>query len=151
MGVTSRMSQILRMLQVLWTQQWWHWPTYTKTVKLNLKTPPAVDRHDHSVRMGPLNHLLLNQSYPSLVEMQSKYGAETVRKAIQRSADTILDTVADVEMCLKTGVWYGCPLRVSASTWLIQMQIFTANHWNEPTDPNGRCRGRDDGAEGGCN
>jgi len=85
-------------------------------VKLNLKTPPAVDRHDHGVMMGPLTHLLLNLSYPCLVEMQGKYGAEAVRKAIRRSADTKMDTVADAEMCLQTGVWCGCPLRVSAST-----------------------------------
>jgi len=48
--------------------------------------------------------------------MQGKYGAEAVRKAIRRSADTKMDTVADAEMCLQTGVRCGCPLRGSAST-----------------------------------
>jgi len=33
--------------------------------------------------------------------MQGKYGAEAEGKAIQRSADTKPDTVADAEMCLQ--------------------------------------------------
>jgi len=66
--------------------------------------------------MGPLTHLLLNQSYPSLDEMQGKYGAEAVRKDIQRSADIKMYTVGDAEMRLQTGAWYGCPLRGSART-----------------------------------
>jgi hypothetical protein len=31
------------------------------------------------------------------------------------------------------------------------MHILTANHWNEPGDPNGRVRGRSERAEGECN
>jgi hypothetical protein len=34
---------------------------------------------------------------------------------------------------------------------LICVQILTANHWAEPRDPNGRVRGRAEGAEGDCN
>jgi hypothetical protein len=45
-------------------------------------------------------------------------------------------------MCLQTGAWCGCPLRGSASIWLRQMQILTANQWTEPRDLNGRIRGR---------
>jgi hypothetical protein len=31
------------------------------------------------------------------------------------------------------------------------MQILIANLWTEPRDPNGRVRGRTEGAEGDCN
>jgi hypothetical protein len=31
------------------------------------------------------------------------------------------------------------------------MQILTGNDWAEPGDPNGRVRGRTEGAEGNCN
>ena len=65
--------------------------------------------------MGQITHLLLNHSYPCLVEMQGKNAAEAEGKAIQRSANTKLDTVADLEICLQTGVWYAYPLRGSAS------------------------------------
>jgi hypothetical protein len=33
---------------------------------------------------------------------------------------------------------------------LKQMQIFPTNHWTEPGDPNGRVRGRTEGAERDC-
>jgi hypothetical protein len=33
----------------------------------------------------------------------------------------------------------------------MQMQIFTAKHQTEPGDPNGRARGRTEGAIGDCN
>jgi hypothetical protein len=55
------------------------------------------------------------------------------------------------KMCLQTGTWYGYHLRGSARTWLRQMQILTANHWTEPGNPNGRVRGRAEGAEGDHN
>ena len=31
------------------------------------------------------------------------------------------------------------------------MQIFTANHWTEPRDPNGIARGKTEGTKGYCN
>jgi hypothetical protein len=58
------------------------------------------------------------------------------------------NTIVDAKNFLQIGAWYGCPLRGSASTWLIQMQMLTANHWTEHGDPNGRYRGRTEGAEG---
>jgi hypothetical protein len=39
----------------------------------------------------------------------------------------------------------------STSTWPIWTQILTANHPTEPGDPNGRARGRTEGAGGNCN
>jgi len=34
---------------------------------------------------------------------------------------------------------------------LLLMSSITVNHWIEPRDPNGRARGRTEGAEGDCN
>jgi hypothetical protein len=59
--------------------------------------------------------------------------------------------IADAMLCLQTGAWHGCPLRGSTSSWLRQIQIFTANHWTEVRDSHGRVRGRTEGAEGDCN
>jgi hypothetical protein len=35
----------------------------------------------------------------------------------------------------------------SASTWVKQVQVLTANHWNEPRDPNRRVGGKTEGIE----
>jgi hypothetical protein len=58
------------------------------------------------------------------------------------------DTIADAKMCLLTGASYGCLLRGSARTLLIQMRMLAANHWTERRDPNGGVRRRTEGAEG---
>ena len=44
-----------------------------------------------------------------------------------------------------------CSLRGFPSTRLIHMQICTDNHQTEPWYPNGRARGRNEGAERDCN
>jgi hypothetical protein len=46
---------------------------------------------------------------------------------------------------------YDCPLRGSARTGPIQMQMYTAEHWTESGYPNGKVRARIVGAEGVCN
>jgi hypothetical protein len=61
------------------------------------------------------------------------------------------DTVACAKNCVQTGTKQGCPLRGSARIWLIQMQIYTASHWTESGDPNGRVRGMTERAEEVCN
>jgi hypothetical protein len=61
------------------------------------------------------------------------------------------DTIADAKKCLLTGAWCGCSLRGSNSTWLIQMQVLTANHQPEHGDPNGKARWRTEGADRDCN
>jgi hypothetical protein len=60
-------------------------------------------------------------------------------------------TIADDKKCLLTGDWYDCYLKVSTSTWPIQMQILTAHHRAKPSDPSGRARERTEGTEGDWN
>lgn len=59
--------------------------------------------------------------------------------------------IADDQKNLLTGAWYGCFPRVSTSTWLIQLQIFTANSQTEPRNTKNRARERKEGDEGNCN
>jgi len=60
-------------------------------------------------------------------------------------------TIADAKKCLLTGARYGCHLRSSARTLLIQMRMVAANHWTEQEDSNGGVREKTEGAEEICN
>jgi hypothetical protein len=48
------------------------------------------------------------------------------------------DTIGDAKKCLQKGAQYSCPLRVSARTRPVQVQMYTAQHWIEFRDPNGK-------------
>ena len=86
---------------------------------------------------------ILTQNCSYLKEMQRQKWSRDWRKGHFKTApprdpshlQTLNpDTIGDAKKCLLPGAWYGCPLRGSFSTWPIQMQILTANHWTEPGD-----------------
>ena len=57
----------------------------------------------------------LTQSSSCLKYCRDKNGKETKGKVNQRTTPRP-DTITDTVMCLKTGVWHGCPLRGPNST-----------------------------------
>jgi hypothetical protein len=82
---------------------------------------------------------MINKNWSFRKERQGqKNGAEAEGKAIQRLPHTIPsadpDTIADAKKHLLTGAWNGSPQRGSASTWLIQLKILTANQGTEPRE-----------------
>jgi hypothetical protein len=56
------------------------------------------------------------------------------------------EAIADVKKSLLTGAQYGCPERLCQS-----LTNTDADACSQPLDPNGRIRGRTEGAEGVCN
>ena len=112
----------------------------------NLKRPPPVAKQDpppsgriRTPTYLPTKLFTQNLSYSKKKKIfRDKDVAETEGMANQK--------LAQLEIHPMSKHQYLTALRYSG-----MMQILTANHWTEPTDPHGRVRGRIEGAEGVCN
>jgi hypothetical protein len=86
-----------------------------------------------------------------------KNGAEIKRKDIQRLPNLGIHPICRHQtptllLIPRSTYWQKPGIAVpwgSARAW--QIQMFTANHWTEYRDPNGRVRVRTEGGEGDCN
>jgi hypothetical protein len=61
------------------------------------------------------------------------------------------EPITDAILCLQTGAWHGCPLRVSTRNRLESNADTYRPPLDEVGEPRGRVRERTEGAKGDCN
>jgi hypothetical protein len=112
--------------------------------------------------MEPLTHLknFNPELFLSKGNVGTESGTETEGKAIQKLPHLGIHPIYSHQtqtllLMPKSACWQetdnSCLLRGCVRAWPIQMQMIADNHWTEHGVPNGRVRGRTEGAEGVCN
>jgi hypothetical protein len=135
-GGSHQRSQMPRTQEPPRFQQGWHWLQYPTKGRENLSRPYLEVRHSPWFRDGVLQFWpiskILTQNCFCLKEIQGQRVEQRLpHLGIHLIQSTNSETIADAKNCLLTRAWYGYPLRGSARSWPIQMQMLTISHWTD--------------------